>query len=307
MHNGVRNIFVYVIIIAATLSQSAMAMEVSVRAEQPQKISEFIKKLYAAVPDNSLLKFLRETLENRCFDQDEMEELFIDSLYPDVSKSWCLYIVNMLLQKHDDLKALRSEVAKVLFKKEELICSSDSNELIIGLLLGGDPNINYRKGKAWGAFTVLHLAASNDPKKTALLLSAGANAHSLDEYGNTPLHSACNYMNCETAELLLKKGASLSAKNKASLTPKEQAEETQKLQNSDSFDKLLEVVLKYENGFPSDENKFFSPTIKEEPLSRSPRNLNSSGSLRRRSRREKKTRIRMKSLEELNQEINSDL
>ncbi|KAL8574727.1 hypothetical protein ACOMHN_023932 [Nucella lapillus] len=77
-----------------------------------------------------------------------------------------------------------------------------------------------------GGFAPLHLAAlAGDALCTSLLLSVGADLHSLDSLGNTPLHKACERIvapeanRLRTVRLLLSKGASARATNKEGLTP----------------------------------------------------------------------------------------
>ncbi len=76
---------------------------------------------------------------------------------------------------------------------------------------GADVN---QKGGIWdrGGETALHAAST--PKIVKMLLEAGADVHSISDWGKTPLHAAASKGNAEIIQLLLAAGADVHAKDK---------------------------------------------------------------------------------------------
>lgn len=62
----------------------------------------------------------------------------------------------------------------------------------------------------------------NNEELVCLLLSNGADVHAIDQYGQTPLHSACEWTKEKVISLLIQFGADVDLKNKRGLTPFEE-------------------------------------------------------------------------------------
>lgn len=101
----------------------------------------------------------------------------------------------------EDKRKLDEELVYEVPSKHGTTTLNRIRELILD---GADPNARYR------STPVLHLAAQKgDPTVVMLLIEAGANLHSEDEFGATPLHQAAAFGNAKVAEVLVALGADI--------------------------------------------------------------------------------------------------
>lgn len=119
-------------------------------------------------------------------------------------------------------------------KAREVLCAPYGNgDETICLV---DPNLRDNEAaEAWTTFrhsvtgsTFLHEAASfssimsgngNNPAILLMLMSAGADIHAEDDFGNTPLHTAAYSNNAIACAILIRAGANPNKQNLEGLTP----------------------------------------------------------------------------------------
>lgn len=244
----VRNFVLILVALPFFCRVNGMENSSSASAKQPQKISEFVKKLQAAAPDNPFLRFLNKAIEEKCYFRSDISEHLAVQEYREGAAIMAATVLEQMLFFYDDLKELRGVLDKELVKQFASygIAMDARGLLALALILGCDPNERYAYGSDVKGTKLLHCATAAGGQRAAMLLAAGARVDICDNEGSTPLHYACSHIDVGMAKALLEAGANPFIKNSFEETPRDVAYRVKKERNKDHYDKMVLLLDIYE-------------------------------------------------------------